>query len=240
MFTKSGEKLKGLAVVNFAVGCVGLFIYFISRLIHTQDSGTNTFVSFLIALAILGVGVFALYIESLFIHAFGTLVDSSERSADSDKHTEALLSNLDKNLQYLRNTEALLSNLDKNLQYLRNTKVSDAQASLTSVGDKGLSVTPVQPSAPDQPAAPENAPAKKENHPQSSPAAAQAVTEEKMLTYKEHLAYAAKYHTVSGMRGYLQSITADKQALFSNEEKRNLQALLHLPDMQLQQKISEL
>ena len=220
MFTKSGEKLKGLAVVNFAVGCVGLFIYFISRLIHTQDSGTNTFVSFLIALAILGVGVFALYIESLFIHAFGTLVDSSERSADSDKHTEALL-----------------SNLDKNLQYLRNTKVSDAQASLTSVGDKGLSVTPVQPSAPDQPAAPENAPAKKENHPQSSPAAAPAVTEEKMLTYKEHLAYAAKYHTVSGMRGYLQSITADKQALFSNEEKRNLQALLHLPDMQLQQAV---
>ena len=223
MFTKSGEKLKGLAVVNFAVGCVGLFIYFISRLIHTQDSGTNTFVSFLIALAILGVGVFALYIESLFIHAFGTLVDSSERSADSDKHTEALL-----------------SNLDKNLQYLRNTKVSDAQASLTSVGDKGLSVTPVPPSAPDWPAAPVNAPAKKENHPQSSPAAAPAVTEEKMLTYEEHLAYAAKYHTVSGMRGYLQSITADKQALFSNEEKRNLQALLHLPDMQLQQKISEL
>ena len=223
MFTDSGEKLKGLAVVNFAVGCVGLFIYFISRLIHTQDSGTNTFVSFLIALAILGVGVFALYIESLFIHAFGTLVDSSERSADSDKHTEALL-----------------SNLDKNLQYLRNTKVSDAQASLTSVGDKGLSVTPVQPSAPDWPAAPVNAPAKKENHPQSSPAAAPAVTEEKMLTYEEHLAYAAKYHTVSGMRGYLQSITADKQALFSNEEKRNLQALLHLPDMQLQQKIYEL
>jgi hypothetical protein len=60
-----------------------------------------------------------------------------------------------------------------------------------------------------------------------------------MLTYEEHLAYAAKYHTVSGMRGYLQSITADKQALFSNEEKRNLQALLHLPDMQLQQKIYE-
>ncbi len=223
MFTKSGEKLKGLAVVNFAVGCVGLFIFFISRLIHAQDSGDGSFVSILIALAILGVGVFALYIESLFIHAFGTLVDSSEKSADSDKHTEALL-----------------SNLDKNMQYLRNTKVSDAQTSLTSVGDKGLSVTPVRPAAPDQPAAPVNAPAKKENHPQSSPAAAPAVTEEKMLTYKEHLAYAAKYHTVSGMRGYLQSITADKQALFSNEEKRNLQALLHLPDMQLQQKIFEL
>lgn len=223
MFTKSGEKLKGLAVVNFAVGCVGLFIYFISRLIHAQDSGDGSFVSILIALVILGVGVFALYIESLFIHAFGTLVDSSEKSADSDKHTEALL-----------------SNLDKNLQYLRNTKVSDAQTSLTSVGDKDRSATPVQPSAPDQPAAPVNAPAKKENHPQSSPAAAPAVTEEKMLTYKEHLAYAAKYHTVSGMRGYLQSITADKQALFSNEEKRNLQALLHLPDMQLQQKIYEL
>lgn len=223
MFTKSGEKLKGLAVVNFAVGCVGLFIYALTRFIYAQDSGTSTFVSFLIFLAILGVGVFALYIESLFIHAFGTLVDSSEKSADSDKHTEALL-----------------SNLDKNMQYLRNTKVSDAQTSLTSVGDKGLSVTPVRPAAPDQPAAPVNAPAKKENHPQSSPAAAPAVTEEKMLTYKEHLAYAAKYHTVSGMRGYLQSITADKQALFSNEEKRNLQALLHLPDMQLQQKIYEL
>ncbi len=96
MFDKTGAKLRGVAVIFFVLGCIGVFVLAIVLSkdgYHDYDGYHDTFN----VLKFLGIwlgGTVLVYIDSLFLHGFGVLVDSSEKNAASSERMAQLLSGL--------------------------------------------------------------------------------------------------------------------------------------------------
>lgn len=78
IFSNPGRRIKGWAKALFVIGIVAAVISFIAMVAMDDDL-------FLAGLLTAGISVFAAFISSLFLYAFGELVESSQENRDINR-----------------------------------------------------------------------------------------------------------------------------------------------------------
>ena len=186
LFQDIGKKIKGLAKWSFIVESVGVILTCLMMALDEPE-----FIALLL-LAPVGIGV--AYVCSWVLYGIGELID---KTVDNERNTNKIAN--------------ILSQMEKNGQQPQLREEDLPQVLKTTVKPKPVPVAQPQPAAaPNPPAAPMQPVAPPQ--PKPAPEASVAIPTEKpavpaqQRTLKEHLAYALRYQTDSGMITYLERL----------------------------------
>ena len=200
MFEDSGEKLKTLSVIVFVLNLLLTLVGAI--LVATRF---RSFAFWPLIGVLVGGGVFS-YVESLFIYAFGELIDSSADSA--------------------RNSRYILSVVEKNMAQMKASANASGLSGRTPAA-AGPVFTPAAASHAATPAA--AAPVPPRNAPVQAPAQPTAPDVPQEKTFVQHLQFAASFQSDSGMMQYLRKAASLTDTVMQPDEISTLQYLSSLP-----------
>ena len=93
MFERSGEKIRSISKVLFIINmCIAvIMVIFGCSQLGNRYYGSNTAITMFISAAIL---LLVAWITSLFLYAFGDLVDSNQSISESNRQIMQLIKNM--------------------------------------------------------------------------------------------------------------------------------------------------